>query len=357
VRSFSVGFADAAYDESRFARPVAAHLGTDHTEVFMTAQDVVNTIPKLPSMFDEPFADSSQIPTHLVSAVARQHVTVALSGDGGDELFGGYVRYTAGQTILRRIALLPPAARRMLARALSALPPAAWERLLSVGGALLPADLRRPVSGERIQKLSRILRSGDTDALYFELVCHWPELVDDTVAKDAFVSRSANDPPPLLDPVERMMFFDQISYLPNDILTKVDRATMAVSLEAREPLLDYRLVELAWTLPLAMKVSSGTGKRVLRQILRHYVPDALIDRPKMGFGIPLAGWLRSSLRDWAESLLDPSRLADDGLDPGPIRAKWQEHLSGQADWKFQLWAILMLQAWLAEHHSPARAAA
>ena len=356
VRSFSVGFADAEYDEARFARAVATHLGTDHTEVIMTAQDVISTIPNLPEMYDEPFADSSQIPTHLVAAVARRHVTVALSGDGGDELFGGYVRYTAGRS-LNRLMSLPAGLRDAVARMLAALPAHSWDRVLSLCGSLLPASLRRPASGERVHKLARMLASGDPDALYFELVSHWRELVDPATGPAALVTWPANAPP-LADAVERMMYFDQISYLPNDILTKVDRASMAVSLEAREPLLDYRLVELAWTLPLSMKVSAGSGKHLLRRILRRHVPEALVDRPKMGFGIPLEHWLRGPLRDWADSLLQPADIASHGLfDPGPIRAKWSEHLSGRADWKHEIWAILMLQAWLRAHGSPAVAAA
>jgi asparagine synthase (glutamine-hydrolysing) len=357
VRSFSIGFADAAYDEARFARAVAGHLGTDHTEVVMTPADVLDAIPRLPSIYDEPFADTSQIPTCLLSTVARRQVTVALSGDGGDEVFGGYVRYTVGQALLRRIGSIPAPMRAVLARAVGAVPPNRWNGLLSMVRPLLPGSLRRPASGERLHKLSRILAAPADDALYFELVSHWPELVDANVAAEAPVERYARTLP-LSDPVERMMVLDQISYLPNDILTKVDRASMAVALEVREPLLDYRLVEFAWTLPLPLKVSRGIGKRPLRRILARYVPPQMTERPKMGFGVPLEHWLRGWLRDWAESLLDPREIAGYGLvDPAPIRAKWNEHLAGKGDWKHQLWAILMLQAWLRDVRSPARIAA
>jgi len=316
VRTFTVGFSESAYDEAPFAKAVARHLGTDHTELYMSEDDVVDTIRKLPSIYDEPFGDSSQIPTHLVSMLARRHVTVSLSGDGGDELFGGYVRYFIGQRLFPWLARTPAIA----GRALTALSPRAWDRLLF-----------KPRAGERIHKVARVMAANDPDAMYFELVSHW----NNTAA--APVTDRANWPR-LDDPVERMMFFDQISYLPDDILTKVDRASMAVSLEAREPLLDYRLVEFAWTLPLAMKVRGGSGKRILRKVLDRYVPSSLIERPKMGFGIPLESLLRGRLRDWAESLIDDA-----------ARPKWNEFLAGRDEWKYHLWAVLMLQAWLVQH--------
>lgn len=304
VRTFTIGFTEKAYDEARFAAPVARHLGTDHTELYVTPEDVVSVIPKLPSMYDEPFADTSQIPTYLVARMARQHVTVALSGDGGDELFGGYKRYL----IAHRLAVIPRSLRPILGRMLGAVRPG---------------------------KLARVLLSKDPDALYFELMSHWPAGGETPLRQPPGRRRST---------VERMMFFDQLSYLPDGILTKVDRASMAVSLEAREPLLDHRLVEFAWTLPLSMK----RGKRLLRRVLERYVPRPLVDRPKMGFGIPLEAWLRGRLRDWAESLLDESVLRAQGLlDPKPVREKWEEHLRGRKDWKHHLWAVLMLQAWLA----------
>jgi asparagine synthase (glutamine-hydrolysing) len=320
VRSFSVGFAEDKYDEARFAAAVARHLGTDHTELIMTADDVAAVIPRLPSMYDEPFADSSQIPTHLVAALARKHVTVALSGDGGDELFGGYRRYFAGQRVLRAVRAVPRPLRAPLGRVLARLPE------------------------PRVRKVGRVLQTDDCDALYFELVEHWAL---DCRAEAAAFKAALTRRTPMKDPIERMMFFDQVSYLPDDILVKVDRASMAVSLEAREPLLDYRLVEFAWSLPLSMKVRAGKGKRVLRRVLSRYVPDALIDRPKMGFGIPLESWLRGRLRDWADSLLDPAAIRAHGLfDPAPVRAVWAEHLAGKCDEQFRLWAVLMLQAWL-----------
>jgi len=332
VRTFTIGFRDGAYDEAPFAKAVARHLGTEHTELVMSEDDVLDVIPKLPAMYDEPFADSSQMPTHLVAMLARRHVTVTLSGDGGDELFGGYARYFLGQRLLRGVRLLPPFLR----------PAAGWAL-----SAMTPQALARRRIGQRIEKVARMLKANDPDAMYFELVSHWPgSVVLGGSDAEAPVTRRS-EWPALRDPVERMMYFDQISYLPDDILTKVDRASMAVSLESREPLLDYRLVEFAWRLPRSMKVRHGKGKHILRRILHRYVPEPLIDRPKMGFGIPLGAWLRGPLRDWAEALLDPAAIRKHGLlDPAPIRAKWDEHLAGRNDWNFYLWGVLMLQSWL-----------
>jgi asparagine synthase (glutamine-hydrolysing) len=346
IRTFTVGFKETAYDEAPYAAAVARHLGTDHTELYMSTDDALNVIPKLPSIYDEPFADSSQIPTHLVSMLARRHVTVSLSGDGGDELFGGYTRYFLGQKAFQRLSKLPRALRPIFGRALTMFPPRVWDRLLSLGGPLLPRALRQPRPGERIHKVARVLAANDLDEMYFELVSHWMNVVRDAPPYDVPVM-IRGDWPPLADPVERMMYFDQVSYLPDDILTKVDRASMAVSLEAREPLLDYRLVEFAWTLPLSMKVHNGQGKRVLRRVLDRYVPSHLIERPKMGFGLPLETLLRGQLRDWAESLLDPKSL-EPFFDVTPIRAKWNDHLAGKGEWKHHIWAVLMFQAWMQE---------
>jgi asparagine synthase (glutamine-hydrolysing) len=352
VRTFSIGFAEAEYDESAYARDVAAHLGTCHTALDVTPQDAVDVIPGLASMYDEPFADSSQIPTHLVAALARRSVTVSLSGDGGDELFGGYRRYLIGARLFRSASFLPAAMRRTIGRLLTALPPPAWDRALGAGGSWLSPSLRPPRAGERIHKVARALTAADPDAMYFELVSHWNGLVVDGGAAGARVEWR-DTVPALRDPVERMMFFDQISYLPDDILAKVDRASMAVSLEVREPLLDYRLVELAWTLPAAMKVRAGIGKPVLRRVLRRHLPAALVDRPKMGFGMPLDRWLRGRLRDWAESLLDAAAIRNEGwLDEIQIRDKWRAHLDGNGQWQYHLWAVLMFEAWLREQRTP-----
>lgn len=344
VRTFTIGFSEADYNEAPFASAIARHLGTDHTELYMTPDDVVSVIPKLPAMYDEPFADSSQIPTHLVAMLARRHVTVSLSGDGGDELFGGYTRYFIGQKLFRRLAALPVWIRPAIGRALASLSPQAWDRLLGLGRPLLPSSLRQANPGSRIHKVARVIAANDLDAMYFELVSHWSNLVLQQGNAEAPVTSAR---PQITDPVERMMYFDQISYLPDDILTKVDRASMAVSLESREPLLDYRLVEFAWTLPLSMKVQNGVGKRVLRRVLDRYVPNNLIERPKMGFGIPLESLLRGHLRDWAESLLDPATMRAQGfLNTAMVQARWKDHLDGKDQWKFYLWGVLMFQAWM-----------
>jgi asparagine synthase (glutamine-hydrolysing) len=332
VRTFTLGFTDASYDEAPFAAAVARHLGTNHTEMYVTPEDAMGVIPKLPAMYDEPFADSSQIPTHLVAQMARQRVTVAL--------FGGYNRYFIGQKLFHRLAALPRPVRPLFGHIVTSVSPRAWDRILA-------PVLRQRRPGERIHKVARVLAAGDPDAMYFELVSHWSSVVIGGGTEPLTPLTDRGSWPPLEDPIERMMYFDQISYLPDDILTKTDRASMCVSLEVRAPLLDHRLVEFAWTLPLSMKVRGAKGKHVLRRVLDRYVPRPLIQRPKMGFGIPLEAWLRGPLRDWAESLLDESAMRVQGLlDPKPIREKWDEHLAGKRDWKHHLWAVLMLQSWL-----------
>ena len=344
VRTFSIGFSDSDYDEARYAKLVAAHLGTNHTELYLSAKESLDVIPRLPEIYDEPFGDSSQIPTHLVAALARKHVTVALSGDGGDELFGGYNRYFWGRSIWNRIGPVPQGVRRGAGRMMAALSPRAWDRI----GRILPSCLRQPTLGDRIHKLASVLDAKDTAELYRRLVSrNWDPgaLIADVGetpiwadAEAAAFNRS--------DFTERMMFHDLVGYLTDDILAKVDRATMAVSLETRVPLLDHHLVEFAWHLPLSMKIRNGQGKWLLRQVLNRYVPRDLIDRPKQGFGIPLDTWLRGPLREWAEELLDEHRLRREGyLLSAPIRAKWTEHLSGRRNWQYWLWNVLMFQAW------------
>lgn len=330
VKTFTVGFEEAGFDESPHARAVARHLGTDHTEFFVTAAEAQAVIPRLPQIYDEPFADSSQIPTFLVSQAARHRVTVALSGDAGDELFGGYNRYFWAPLIWTRLAWLPFAVRRRLGGALQAIQPAAWD---SVSRLVNVARL-----GDKTHKLAASLGSvRSLDDLYWSLLSEWPEM--GSIPNIAL--------PPGLEPVERMMFRDTMLYLPDDILCKVDRAAMAVSLETRVPFLDHRIVELAWQLPLHMKIRGGQGKWALRQVLYKYVPRELIERPKAGFGIPVGQWLRGPLRDWAEALLDARRLQADGYLPvTQVRQTWHEHLSGRRDWTARLWCVLMFQAWL-----------
>jgi len=342
VKTFSIGFAESGYDEAPHAAAVARHLGTQHTELYVTPEEAMAVIPKLPHIYDEPFADSSQIPTHLVSALARRSVTVSLSGDGGDELFGGYYRYFTGHRVWNAIRRVPRPLRSVAARSLAAMATPRWDALFQ---RWMPRNLRQNRAAERFQKLARILPSASEDAMYFELLSQWRNVVLGG-SEPALPLDDRSSWPPLQDPVERMMYFDQVSYLPDDILVKVDRASMAVSLEAREPLLDHRLVELAWSLPLSMKIRNGEGKWLLRRVLNRYVPRELMERPKMGFGVPIGQWLRGPLRDWAEELLNENRLRQEGfLDAGPVRAAWTAHLAGRGDWQHYLWTVLMFQAW------------
>jgi len=349
VRTFSIGFREAGYDEAPFAREVAGHLGTDHTELYVSPEDAQAVIPTLPTLYDEPFADSSQIPTFLVSELARRHVTVSLSGDGGDELFAGYNRYFVGRSVWNRMRWMPPALRRAAGGTLAAMPPRTTDALAGRINPLLPRSLRHGGLSSKVAKTAAILGADCPDAMYETLVSHWMDPASLVLGADG-------EPPTALtgtdrwtgpaDFTQRMMYMDLMSYLPDDILAKVDRASMAVSLEARVPLLDHRVVEFAWRLPLSLSLRGGQGKWLLRQVLYRYVPREMIERPKMGFGIPIDAWLRGPLRPWAEALLDERRLRDEGFfDPAPIRAKWHEHLSGRRNWQYHLWDVLMFQAW------------
>ena len=334
VKTFTIGFEEAAFDESPHARAVAQHLGTDHTELFVTAAEAQAVIPQLPAMYDEPFADSSQIPTHLVCKAARQHVTVALSGDAGDELFGGYNRYFWGPRIWNRLAWMPYAVRQALGAAISGVP---------VGGVGCPGRAAERRAAGHAGHCPRGRQGAQAGGAPAQCAQHGRALLEPGVGmagpggggQRGGARRTptlAIHAPAHLSPVERMMYFDSLTYLPDDILCKVDRAAMAVSLETRVPFLDHRVAELAWRLPLHMKIRGGEGKWALRQVLYKYVPRELIERPKAGFGIPVGEWLRGPLRDWAESLLDESRLQAEGyFHPAPIRQRWAEHVSGQRD--------------------------
>lgn len=357
VRTFTVGSADPAYDESGFAAAVAKHLGTEHTDVRLGDIEIVEMIPDLLAGLDEPFADPSYVPTWLVSRLARQHVTVALSGDGGDEVFGGYTRHRLAAGAAARLLGLPRPMKLALSGLLGGVPPRAWD----VAASLLPASRRPGRAGEQAQKIARTLGARDLDDLYHRLTSVWSTSDALVVGASGPSVTAGTDvlswgmaPPdhgsgqPELSPPERMMLADTLGYLPDDILTKVDRASMAVSLEARVPLLDHRVVEAAWRLPLDLRIRGGVGKWVLRQVLARHVPDQLIDRPKRGFAQPVGRWLRGPLRPWAEDLLTPSAIARTGLlDPAPVQRLWHAHLSGRHDHHAQLWAVLSLQAWAA----------
>lgn len=351
VKTFSIGFNEDAFNEAHYAGEVARHLKTEHTEFYVSAADALAVIPRLPRMYDEPFSDSSQIPTFLVSELAKRHVTVALSGDGGDELFGGYNRYFMGMKIWKTIGWLPASVRKGVANMMDSVPPSMWNGLFRTLGPVLPAAANVRLPDDKMKKLAEVLRVGNREQFYQRLLSHWmpqENLVIGGVEPPAFFSDKSKWPK-VNDYAHHMMYQDLIGYLPGDILAKVDRASMAVSLEARVPLIDHRLVEFAWRLPTSQKIRGNESKWILRQVLYRHVPQAMIDRPKTGFGVPIGEWLVGPLRDWAENLLSESRLKQEGFFGDGVRTKWEEHVSGKQDWKYHLWDILMFQAWLDEN--------
>ena len=349
VQTFTIGFDEPEYNEAEHAKAVATHLGTDHTELYVRPPEALAVIPKLPMLYDEPFGDSSQIPTFLVSELARRHVTVSLSGDGGDELFGGYDRYFLAKRVWSFLRIIPRRGRRAVADGIGSIPPARWDSMLRfVGLADRPRASRR-VTADRLYKVARILSLETRESMYRDFMSHWRD--------PAGVTLGTMEPPTALTNPQRwaevdellpwMMYVDLVMYLPDDILVKVDRASMGVSLESRAPFLDNSVVEFAWRIPPGLRVRNGQGKWPLRQLLRRYVPEPLIERPKMGFGVPIDQWLRGPLKDWAAALLDQSRLKREGyFDPLPIARKWEEHRNGSRNWHYLLWDVLMFQLWL-----------
>lgn len=350
VKTFTIGFHVPEYDEAAFAAEIARQLGTDHTELYLTPAETLATVPEMPRTFDEPFADPSQVPTYLVAKLARSRVTVSLSGDGGDELFGGYPRYFYAEALRRRLGALPYLLRRPAGGLLRAVPAGVYDRMiravdrLSLGRFGLPGRL----SGEKLRKLADLLVQREPDLFLF-MLSHWqePEALVPGVRE---VRGLVTDRPAWLDELDfiaRFMFLDTKTYLADDILVKVDRASMAHALESRVPLLDHRIVEFAWRLPAALRTRAGQGKWILREVLARHVPRELFERPKMGFAMPIDRWLRADLRDWAGDLLAPDRLRADGFFDAELLGRvWDEHQSGRRKRDFQLWDVLMFQAWL-----------
>jgi len=346
VKTFTIGFEEPGFDESPYAAAVARHLGTEHHTLMLPAAEARDVIANLPAIYDEPFSDSSQVATHLVCRAARQHVTVALSGDAGDEMFGGYNRYAWGPRIWGQVGRFPYPARQAVVGMLQAMSPTGWDRLLGQVGVVRP--------GEKVHKLARALdASRSLDDVYANLISAWNEPVNivrglsAAQKEDEALAQLPEVPQVLTDEAAHMMYRDSLMYLPDDILCKVDRAAMATSLETRVPFLDHRVAELAWRMPMTMKIRNGQGKWALRQILYRHVPKDLIERPKAGFALPIGQWLRGPLRDWAESLLGEARLEQEGFFAAkPVRRTWEEHLSGRYDRTDRLWTVLMFQAWL-----------
>jgi asparagine synthase (glutamine-hydrolysing) len=353
VKTFSIGFHDEAYNEAKYAASVARHLGTDHTEYYVSAEEAMKVIPHLPKFYDEPFSDSSQIPTYLVSALARRYVTVSLSGDGGDELFGGYKRYFIWGKIWNAAQRAPAFMREAAAWSLRQVGPQRWNQVLGFAFPRFLSARNIVWPGEKLEKLAQVLSAKDSFSRYQVIVSDW-ESCNSAVRGGVEPSSMLNQRcvgTEFRDFCVQMMFLDTVTYLPDDILVKLDRAAMAVSLEGRVPLLDHRVVEFAARLPLSLKLRNGGGKWILRRLLDQYVPPELIDRPKKGFSLPIAEWLRGSLREWAEELLGENRMRHDGyFHPRIVRKIWKDHVSGQRDFRHHIWALLMFQAWL-DHRS------
>ncbi len=349
IKTFSIGFDDPRFNEAEFAKAIANHLGTEHTEFYVNGDDALKVIPKLAEIYDEPFSDSSQIPTYLVSKIASEHVTVSLSGDAGDELFCGYNRYVLTSSLWRKINFVPKIVRSMFSFWIKAVPIKFWNSLSN----LIPNRLRPANLGDKLHKAANVLASSDIESLYLGLVSHWHD--PDKVVIGAKEPLTALTDPKrkasFRDPILQMMAQDTLSYLQDDILVKVDRAAMAVSLETRVPFLDHRVLEHAWRIPLSLKLNQGSSKWCLRQILYKYVPRSLIERPKMGFAVPLDAWLRGPLVDWANNLLEEERLRKEGFfNVEIIVTMWKEHKSGKRNWQYQLWDVLMFQLWYEKYH-------
>ena len=345
VKTFSIGFSEDDYSEAKYAKKIAQHLGTDHTELYVSSKKAMEVIPKLPSIYDEPFSDSSQIPTYLVSQLAKQHVKVALSGDGGDELFCGYNRYLMSKKFSNIYRYMPLSLRKILKSGLQSISPQNWSKISK----LLPGFSEYSNFGDKIYKVANVLEAKTLYDQYYMLCSHWQNPTEAVINSKEPSTLLIEIKPELkgLNIQQEMMVLDFVTYLPDDILVKVDRAAMASSLETRVPFLDHKLIEYVWKIPQSLKLRDGQGKWILRQILNQYVPKNLMERPKMGFGVPIDTWLRGPLKDWAENLLNEKRLQQEGyFNPKLIRDKWAEHLNGKKNWQYDLWDVLMFQAWI-----------
>ncbi len=349
IKTFSIGFHEEAYNEADHAKRVASHLGTEHTELYVTPEQAMDVIPRLPTLYDEPFSDSSQIPTFLVSEMTRQHVTVSLSGDGGDELFAGYERYFFANSLWKKIGRIPYPLRRVLALGIKGINPALLNSSLQWLSPLFSSYGGQGPIGDKLHKGADLLMFRRFEELYLRLISQWKDTANLVLGAEEPLTSLTDSTQwaELEDCMQRMQYLDTISYLPDDILVKVDRAAMGVSLETRVPFLDHRVVEYAWSLPQHMKVRNGEGKWILRRLLDKYIPSELMDRPKMGFGVTIDSWLRGPLRDWAEELLNEKRLREEGyFNPSPIREKLAEHISGDRNWQYYLWDVLMFETWI-----------
>jgi asparagine synthase (glutamine-hydrolysing) len=352
VNTFSIGFFEKGFNEAKHAASVAHHLGTSHTELYLTNKDAQDIIPTLPKMYDEPFADQSQIPTFLVSSLARKHVKVVLSGDGGDELFAGYNRYLFVKKFWHRLQTIPLPLRKIIAAGLQGIRPNHWDKIFAAMSPILPESFKPALPSQKIHKIASILPTNSLLALHGRLSSQWANPSDvlnlDFYCKESLWLKNLHSLEDISD-VEQQMYWDAQTYMVDDILTKVDRASMRVGLEARVPLLDHEIVELAWRIPLSMKLKDGESKWILKQLLYKYVPKKLIDRPKMGFSVPIDEWLRTSLKDWAENLLDRKRLEEEGYFlPNEVIKTWKAHQSGNINAGGPLWTLLMFQSWLDE---------
>lgn len=350
IKTFSIGFSEADFNEAIYAKKIASHLGTDHTELYVSPHEAMDVIPKLPQIYDEPFSDSSQIPTFLVAELAKKQVTVALSGDAGDELFCGYNRYHLSSLIWSKLELLPVRLRKLIAKLIQSVSPSKWNSLLKK----TPISSKFANLGDKLHKGAAVMDARNLEELYMYIISHCSNPT--SIVLDSFESPTILNGlrPNLkgLDDIEKMMVLDGLSYLPDDILVKVDRATMAVSLESRIPFLDHRIVEFAWKLPKSFKYRDRTTKWILRQVLYKYIPPNLVERPKMGFGVPIGNWIKGPLKDWAEDLISENRLKREGyFDYIVIRQMWDQHQASKRNWQYQLWNILMFQSWLHENQS------